>query len=296
MLGLELLARLVLAAALVAAAAAKLVSPGSSRAALGTFGVDGAGARWAVWGAVVATELALAAGVALGLDAAAYAAALVLLVFAAALGLALRAGRGGAPCACFGSRSRVGWLGVGRNLVLATAFALLPRVPPASLDAEGWLALGLAVALGGIAVLAVAVLVLAREIGLLRLQLPPQAALEVPHEGPPLGRRTALIERFELRPGARYALAVFSSEGCRLCRSLEPAVEAFRRDPLLALEVLDEQRDADAWRELGIPGAPFAVALDRDGTVLAKGTFNSFGQLEGVLAAAERRAAAGAHA
>ena len=38
-----------------------------------------------------------------------------------------------------------------------------------------------------------------------------------------------------------------------------------------------------------MPGSPFAVALDADGTVLAKGTFNSGGQLESVLAAAERR-------
>ena len=38
-----------------------------------------------------------------------------------------------------------------------------------------------------------------------------------------------------------------------------------------------------------MPGGPFAVALDMDGTVLAKGTFNTGAQLETVLAAAERR-------
>ena len=45
------------------------------------------------------------------------------------------------------------------------------------------------------------------------------------------------------------------------------------------------------WSELEIPGSPFAVALDREGTVLAKGTFNNLVQLESVLGAAERRAA-----
>ena len=40
-----------------------------------------------------------------------------------------------------------------------------------------------------------------------------------------------------------------------------------------------------------MPGSPFAVALDADGTVLAKGTFNTGAQLETVLAAAERRRA-----
>ena len=48
-------------------------------------------------------------------------------------------------------------------------------------------------------------------------------------------------------------------------------------------------RDADAWTAADVPGSPFAVALDADGTVLAKGTFNTAGQLESVLAAAERR-------
>ena len=37
----------------------------------------------------------------------------------------------------------------------------------------------------------------------------------------------------------------------------------------------DEVRDADAWAAAGIPGSPFAVALDEHGTVLAKGTFNT---------------------
>jgi hypothetical protein len=42
---------------------------------------------------------------------------------------------------------------------------------------------------------------------------------------------------------------------------------------------------------MGIPGSPFAVALGRDGAVRAKGTFNSYGQLESILATAERRVA-----
>jgi hypothetical protein len=82
---------------------------------------------------------------------------------------------------------------------------------------------------------------------------------------------------------------VFSSEGCGLCRALEPAVEAFGRDPRVVLLRFDEVRDADAWAVADVPGSPFAVALDADGTVLAKGTFNTGAQLESVLAAAEQR-------
>ncbi|MFL5886366.1 MAG: hypothetical protein ACJ77M_14940, partial [Thermoleophilaceae bacterium] len=89
---------------------------------------------------------------------------------------------------------------------------------------------------------------------------------------------------------------VFSSDGCPICQSLEPAIEFLARDPLVALRVFDEYRDAHVWRALGVPGAPFAVALDRDGTVLAKGTFNSLGQLESVMATAERRRREAVHA
>ena len=124
---------------------------------------------------------------------------------------------------------------------------------------------------------------------MLRLAMDPRSgALEVPHEGPEVGARTTLAARFELTPG-RLGLAVFSSEGCGLCRALEPEVGAFGADPRVVLRRFDELRDADAWAAADVPGSPFAVALDADGTVLAKGTFNSGAQLESVLAAAERR-------
>ena len=60
-----------------------------------------------------------------------------------------------------------------------------------------------------------------------------------------------------------------------MCRALAPAVAAFGRDPRVVLREFDEVRDADAWTAADVPGSPFAVALDADGTVLAKGTFNT---------------------
>ncbi len=282
--------RSALAAVLVVAALSKLASPTRSRAALASLGLSRPGSRSAAWLSLSACELLLGAGVAAGSTVAAYGAAVLLAAFALWLIILLRRGAAGAPCGCFGSRSRVGWLGVARNVMLSAGFALVPALPAASMSMQAWLAVGLAAALLGIAVLGVVVLALAREVGMLRLRLPPQGALEIPHEGPPLGRRTEVIERFHAKPGAALALAVFSSEGCRLCQSLAPAVAAFERDSLLSLEVFDEERDREPWRALGIPGAPYAVALDRDGIVRAKGTFNSFGQLESIVAAAERRA------
>lgn len=287
---LDGVARIAAAAVLALAAALKVADPKASQAALGTFGIGTPGARRAVFIAIVTWELALAAGVVAGLDVAALAAAVTLAAFAAVLLRALRRGRSGAPCACFGSRSRVSAPAVARNLVLAGAFAALPFLPEAAVSTTEWLSLGLGVAILGILGLTVAVLALAREIGVLRLAIGPQSALEIPEEGPELGSRTDLLDEFgDTAAGPELALAVFTSESCRVCRALEPAVAHLARDPMVSLRTFDEHRDPDAWRRLDVPGSPFAVALDRDGTVLAKGTFNTLPQLEGVVATAERR-------
>jgi hypothetical protein len=272
----------------VGAAVAKLASPSSSRAALSTFGVEG---RWqaAAWGALIFAELALAAGVVAGLETAAFLAAALMAAFATTMVGAILRGRAGAPCACFGSRSTVGWPAVARNLVLAAAFVGLPFLPRDELSTDEWLGLGLVVALLACLGLTVAVLALAREVGMLRLRLGPASALEIAGEGPELGSRSAVIARFNPGPEAELGLAVFASDGCHVCRSLEPTVSALARDPVLAVETFEEVRDADIWSELEVPGSPYAVALDLEGTVLAKGTFNNLAQLESVLATAERR-------
>ena len=284
---LELVAGALLALILVAASAAKLASPRSSQAALSTFGVRPAGLRWALWGALIATELTLAVGVVAGSDLAAWAAAGLMAAFAAGLIWALRRGRAGAPCACFGARSTVSWRSVGRNAALATAFAALPFVPEGSLSTDEWLAAGLALALLLCLALGVAVLALAREIGMLRLRLGPASALEIPEEGPPLGSSCDLIER--LPRAGELGLAVFVSEACPVCKGLEPGIASLAREPSLAIATFDEYADGEVWRELDVPGSPYALALDRDGTVLAKGTFNNLAQLESVVATAERR-------
>jgi hypothetical protein len=293
----HLAASWVLAAVLVAAAVAKLAAPADSRAALATFGIARAGAQWAVWGLVVALELAFAAGVAAGLDAAAWGAAALLAVFAAASALALARGRAGAPCACFGARSRLSARSLARDVALAAAFVALPFLPEGHVSTDAWLAAGLGLALAAVAALAVAVLALAREVGMLRLAVGSQGALEIPEEGPPLGDRCALADRIPVTPQTRLALAVFASEGCALCRAAAPSVELLAREAWLAVEVFDEQADAGAWSEAGVPGSPYAVALDPlTGVALAKGTFNGLAQLESVLSAAERRALEAAHA
>jgi len=166
---------------------------------------------------------------------------------------------------------------------------VLPLLDRRPLTTEEWLGLGLGVALLGLAALAVGLLALAREIGELRLQIGPQGALEIAGEGPEIGGRTALAEHFAGLGADELGLAVFTSEGCHICRALAPAVAAFERDPRVLLRRFDEVEDAGVWALADVPGSPFAVAVGADGIVLAKGTFNSGGQLESVLAAAERR-------
>ena len=278
-----------LAAVFALAAVLKAARPRASMGALATFGIRDRRVQAALMVGVVAMEAALAVGLALRSTLAAWLAAATMLVFAALVGRALAAGRRGQPCACFGARSRISPLSVVRDLGLGALLVALPFLPATPIAGDGWLALGLVTALAACALLTVAVLALAREVGKLRLALPAQSALELDHEGPELGSRVAIAERFEPGPDSRFALAVFSSEGCAMCRALEPSVAALGRDPLVAIEVFDEVRDAEAWSELGIPGSPYAVALDLDGHVLAKGNFNSAAQLESVLATAERR-------
>lgn len=286
---LATVAHLLLAVTLLGAAAAKLAAPRATRLALATHGVRSPRVQAVAWGGVVAAEIALGIGVALGSDAAAWGAAALLAGFALLLVRALRAGRAGAPCGCLGARSRVSAAGAARTAALAVAFALLPLVPATDPSASGWLAIGLGlafVAIGGLAVLVVA---LAREVGELRQAIGPEAALEIPGEGPPLGVRVELIERFALPAQVRFAVALFSSDGCPLCQALEPSLVLFANDPLLAVERFDEHADADVWRALEIPGSPYALVLGRDGTVRAQGTFNSLRQLESLVAGAEQR-------
>lgn len=282
---------LVVAFVLLGAAVLKFAGGARARAALATYGLHGRAATLA-WASLIVVEAALAVGVAAGLDAAAWAAAGLLCTSTLAQALALVGGRAGAPCGCFGASGRLGRTSIARSAVLAGACAVLPVLPRTDPSTEGWLALGLAAALLGVVALAVAVLALARELGELRLVLRPEGALEIPGEGPELGATSPLADWFDEPAGpGRTALAVFTSEGCGLCRSLEPAVERFGRHPLVVLRTFDEVHDAGAWAAADVPGSPYAVALDADGTVLAKGTFNTSAQLESVLAAAERRMA-----
>ena len=259
---------LAVATILLGAAALKAADRTGSAVALTGYGIPGRLATPA-WAALVAAEAALAAGIAAGLDAAAYAAGLLLAAFVAVQLHALARGQAGAPCGCFGPGGRLSSASAGRTALLAVACAILPA-----------LGAGTGLPLVATAAAAAAVVVLAAG-----RRNAPRGALELDGEGPELGRPSPLAGWFD--GDAAIRLALFTSPGCALCKRLareEPAGVDLRR--------FDEIEDPEAWSAGRVPGAPFAVALSPAGVVLAKGTINDARQLASVVAAARERAGA----
>lgn len=205
--------------------------------------------------------------------------------------LRMRARAGGASrvrCGCFGDARehsvallllRAGAVAVGGLLVASGA---------ADRDPSGGALLVAAVAVLAVAVAVLAVLVLAlyRQVGVLERRLGPRAALEIPHEGPPLGEPAPDLPGLA-RAGAE--LVAFGSAGCRLCRELEPGLRALARDGLRVIGVR-EDADPDAFARYGVPGTPFLVHCV-DGVVTAKGLVNTLEQAEELVAVGAARVA-----
>ena len=251
---------------LLGAAASKLLDPTGTAVAAGSFGLRGRAAR-SVGLPLAAIEAGLAVGVLAGAPAAVWSAAGLLAGFALAQAVAIAAGRGGAPCGCFGARGRISWGSVARAALLAAAAAGLAAAANGSVPAGARILTALvALALAGALVL--------------RTRRP-DGALDIAGEGPALGTR------LDLGDGVR--LALFTSAGCRLCHALVAPAER------LGARVIDEVAGAAQWSAAHVPGAPFAVALAADGTVLAKGTVNTRAQLRSLAGTAAARGEAAEH-
>lgn len=146
-----------------------------------------------------------------------------------------------------------------------------------------------------LAVLAVVMVALARQIGVLHLRLAPLGALEVDDEGPALGEapepRTARgregTPTLVGGPGPRRLLA-FVSPTCPICEQILPSLPAAAAAGGLVPQVVS---DAELESAYGVPGVPFLVVLDELGVVRSKGTVNSLEQVEGLIDTARRRIA-----
>lgn len=160
---------------------------------------------------------------------------------------------------------------------------------------SGWWAAAFVVQWVLLAVLAVVVVALARQIGVLHLRLVPVGALEVDDEGPPLGDApepqaarghdgtTVIVGG----PGPRRLLA-FVSPTCPICEQVLPSLPAAATASGLVPQVVSDPELEIRYR---VPGVPFVVVLDESGVVRSKGTVNSLEQVEGLVDTARRRIA-----
>ena len=177
---------------------------------------------------------------------------------------------------------------------------------------DGWWAASYVMLWILVATLCVIVVALARQIGALHLRLGPRGALELDDEGPSLGsvpepaQLTSSDGDFVRVGGAGEAqLLLFVSPACPVCDQVLPAVRAVSEmscyvlvdaAPLDTKRMLTHKRvhapvisAEELMREYAIPGTPYAVVLDGEGVVRAKGTVNNLEQVEGLTETAKRR-------
>lgn len=287
----ELTVRIMTAVVLLGAVWGKARAPASTVVALASLDPRLRGRpAWAAWGGALVADAACLVTVVLAPAPWLAGPAVVFAAYAALLGRAVRRGAAGRSCGCFGSRGTVSWRAAGRALSLALLLGGV-AVWPQGFSGDGVDVERAALALMAVALtaLTVAVLALAREIGILRLAVGSAGVpLELPGEGPPVGNRLDISGWCPARHDG-LAVAVFTSAGCAMCQGLGPTLAYLAQDPWLAVARFDEEVDHAQWTAFAVPGSPFAVVLTPDGTVRAKGTFNGLAQLEGLVASGARR-------
>lgn len=181
---------------------------------------------------------------------------------------------------------------------------------------SGWWLASYVVLWALVAALALAVLALARQLGTLHLRLGPRGALEMDEEGPPLGEAPEPLDVHDVEgrpvtlggPGEPQFL-LFVSPECPVCRDVLPSVRVVAGGGAMRPYVVSDAAPGhgaagipertpagvplvaapEAARAYGVPGTPYAVALDATGVVRAKGTINNLEQMEGLVDTARRR-------
>ena len=167
-----------------------------------------------------------------------------------------------------------------------------------------------------ILLLGVAVLALARQVGVLHMRVAPAGALTTAG-GPSVGNVAPAIPALTLdgrqqviggaAPGEKLRLLMFVSATCPLCKALIPMAKSFARDErttlifvgddepqvqraMIAQHGLDDYlfiNGPDVGQAFSVGKLPYAVLLDADGTILSKGLVNSREHLESLVIAHE---------
>lgn len=129
-----------------------------------------------------------------------------------------------------------------------------------------------------VAVLAVAVVALLRQIGVLHQRLAPMG-VHFASEGPELDRRAPAV-------GIDWSISsltvmLFTSPTCVLCRELKPSLDAFRRQYReLRVQTIDLESEAEIFDAMAVRSTPYVVAVDSAGMVRGRGVANSLEQIE----------------
>ena len=129
-----------------------------------------------------------------------------------------------------------------------------------------------------VAVLAVAVVALLRQIGVLHQRLAPMG-VHFAAEGPVLDAPAPAIG-IDWSVSA-LTILLFTSPTCVLCRELKPSLDAFRRQYReLRVQTVDLDADAGVFDVMAVRSTPYVVAVDARGVVRGCGVANSLEQIE----------------
>ena len=281
MVELSTIARIVVGLILLLAAGAKLRRRQDFPDWLTAYGLAARYAHPAAW-AVMAVEavvgLLLILGV--GLPFSAYAAVVLGVGFVAALAWARLRGVERLRCGCFGAsegRTTHLLLRAGGFTVLAL-FAALAESVDVSFSSGTLVAVVLVLLSLAVVGLTLLVFALYRQVGVLTLRIGPRVPFELAEEGPELGLPAPALDGLR---GRRSEVVFFFSSTCRICRQLSAGVAALARQGL-AVRVVEEELEGDAFARWNVPGTPFVVHLV-DGVVAAKGTVNTLEELESLV-------------
>ena len=171
------------------------------------------------------------------------------------------------------------------------------------LDVVLWLLVG---------VLTIAVLALARQVGVLNQRVAPAGAL-TPTTGPKIGELTEVLETDDLNgtrqriggpTSERTALVLFISPTCPVCKALLPAARSLATRERLRLIFASDGFDSARHRTFsedagiqnypyvvsqelglryGVSRLPFAVLIGADGVLLGRGLVNTREHLESLM-------------
>lgn len=143
-----------------------------------------------------------------------------------------------------------------------------------------------------VGVLAVTVVALLRQIGVLHQRIAPMGT-HFAGEGPELSSVAPSVG-IDWSQSALTVL-LFTSRTCTLCHELKPSLDVFRRQYReLRIRTVDLEEDAGVFDAMAVRSTPYVVTVDGAGVVRGRGVANSLEQIEELVREAQLTATSGA--